>query len=288
MRRRSEGDLSEFKIFETDEFLKPQTHISMEPPDGIEMPTRGISSHQGANHAHPANTLPAFREAVRAGAHQIEFDIRFTCDGELVIMHDQTVDRTTNGSGDVSRKTLEELKELDAGSWKHPAFAGVRIPTLDEVLKIMPHNVWLNLELKGGYQLGVAVAEKVIEQGRAYQSFIAAKHREAAEGARSVVPNILICNMTRRVDVDLYVSETIENGDTFIQLRSQDGRPTPEQICRLKDAGVKINFYKADVPEELDELYALGIDFPLVNNLHPMMERARQLGIMPQKVMWYE
>lgn len=248
------------------------------PPEGIALPERGISSHRGSNHTHPENTLPAFQEAIRAGAHQIELDVYLTDHGDLVVIHDRTVDRTSDGRGDVRQMTLAEIRRLDAGSWKDERFAGVRIPTLDEALEIMPHNVWLNLHLKGGYELGSAVAKKVLEHRRAYQAFLAAG-RDAANGARSVFAEILICNMTRRADLDRYVEETIQHGDAFIQFRGRDGMPTPAQIHRLKEAGVRINYFGTNDPEELERLYELGIQFPLVDDLHPMMERAEQLGI---------
>ncbi len=245
----------------------------------IEMPTQGISAHRGENRIHPENTLPAFREAIRAGAQQIEMDVYLTDHGDLVVIHDSTVDRTTDGTGDLREMTLDEIKSLDAGSWKDPRFAGERIPTLEEALAIMPRNVWLNLHLKGGRALGEAVATMVIEQGRMHQAFLAA-NRQAAEGARSVDEGILICNMERRGgDVARYIDETIAHGYAFIQLHHRHTMPAPEQMQRLKDAGVRVNYYGTDDPGALEALYDLGVDFVLTDNLLPMMERAKQLGI---------
>ncbi len=247
-------------------------------PDGIELPRRGLSSHRGANYTHPENTLAAFHEAIRAGVHQIELDVYLTDHGDLVVIHDRTVDRTTDGTGDIRRMTLDEIKSLDAGSWKDPKFTGERIPTLDEALRIMPHNIWLNLHLKGGRELGAAVARKVLDHRRGYQAFLAAG-AEAAAGAREVFPDVLICNMQRQRDWDLYVDQTIENGDAFIQLLRRAG--TPEQMQRLKQAGVTINLCCVNDPDVLEGLFQAGVDFPLVDDLHPMMERAKQLGFEP-------
>ncbi|MDP7584767.1 MAG: glycerophosphodiester phosphodiesterase family protein, partial [Verrucomicrobiota bacterium] len=79
---------------------------------------------------HRENTIAAFREAIRLGAHMIEFDVALTGDGKLVLMHDHTIDRTTDGSGRVEEWLLADLKKLDAGSWKNSRFEGERIPTL--------------------------------------------------------------------------------------------------------------------------------------------------------------
>lgn len=92
--------------------------------EGIAMPARGLCAHRGAMSTHPENTLPAVKEAVRLGAHMIEFDIQLTKDDALVLMHDAMVDRTTNGKGKVADHTLAELKLLDAGSKMSQKFAG--------------------------------------------------------------------------------------------------------------------------------------------------------------------
>ena len=90
----------------------------------IRLPKRGLCAHRGAMDTHPENTLSAFREAIRSGAHMIEFDVRLTADGVPVIIHDPSVDRTTDGEGEVGGLTCAEIKELDAGKWKGPEFEG--------------------------------------------------------------------------------------------------------------------------------------------------------------------
>ena len=116
----------------------------------FQMPTKGICAHRGASVSHPENTLAAFKEAIRLGAHMIELDLALSKDDAIVVLHDSTLDRTTNGKGLVSDWSLKELKTLDAGSFKATHFKGERIPTFQEVLAIMPENIWLNVHLKGG------------------------------------------------------------------------------------------------------------------------------------------
>ena len=100
------------------------------------MPSSIIIAHRGLDEAFPENSLIAFRAALERGM-AIEIDVRGTFDGELVVMHDDTVDRTTDGSGAVANMTLPELKQLDAGSWWGSEFAGERIPTLSETLDVV-------------------------------------------------------------------------------------------------------------------------------------------------------
>lgn len=99
-------------------------------------------AHRGYSAIAPENTLPALAAAVLAGATFVEFDVRTTADGVPVVIHDRTVDRTTDGSGKVWELTFDEVAVLDAGSWFSPAYTGVRIPRLSEVLDLLrPHAV---------------------------------------------------------------------------------------------------------------------------------------------------
>ena len=255
-----------------------------EPPPGaktraaITMPARGICAHRGASRSHPENTLAAFREAIRLGAHQIELDVRLSSDGQLVLMHDATVDRTTDGHGRVADLTLAEIKRLDAGSWKGAKFAGEKVPTLAEALAVMPQNVWLNLHLKGGADLGAAVAREVVRQKRTHQAFLACS-RAAAGTARKVHAGILICNMERQGTSTRYVNETIAGKCRFIQLA---GWPAlPEDMRRLREAGIRINYFGTNNPKMLKPLYGAGVEFPLVDDVATMMEAARKLGVEP-------
>jgi len=94
------------------------------------------------------NTLPSFEKAIKLGADGTEFDVRLTKDGQMVILHDSSVDDTTDGSGEVSKMTFAEVRELDAGAWFDREFAGTRIPTLDEVLETLGKSLLINIEIK--------------------------------------------------------------------------------------------------------------------------------------------
>ena len=110
-----------------------------------------IFAHRGSKVTHPENTLASFKEAVRVGSDGIELDVHLTKDGQLVVIHDETVDRTTNGTGEIRNLTLAEIKAMDAGSWFNETFAGEKIPTLEEVLLLLTElgfNGQLNIELK--------------------------------------------------------------------------------------------------------------------------------------------
>lgn len=241
------------------------------------LPSRGLCAHRGASSTHPENTLPALREAVRLGAHMIEFDLILSQDGVLVLMHDATVDRTTNGKGRVADLTLAQLRSLDAGAKKDARYAGTRIPTFAEALAIFPHDVWLNCHLKGGFAAGAAAARVIAGAGRRHQAFLAAT-AEATRGAREAVPGILICNMERQADSLAYAQQTIAMRAPFIQLRGE-GEVPAEVVRLLREAGVRVNYYHDETPAGLRRLWQAGIDFPLVNDLAAALPVAREFGI---------
>jgi glycerophosphoryl diester phosphodiesterase len=109
-----------------------------------------VVAHRGASGLAPENTLAAFRLAVEQGAPCVECDVHLTADGVPIVIHDATVDRTTNGSGAVSAMRFEDLRRLDAGAWRGGEFTGERLPTLDETLAACAGRARLVVELKAG------------------------------------------------------------------------------------------------------------------------------------------
>ena len=109
-----------------------------------------VAAHRGWCEKYPENTMEAFRAALEIGVDQIETDVRVSKDGHLVLIHDATVDRTTNGTGKVKDLTLAQLKALDAGSHKGAEFAGCQIPTLIEFMELVKDHptITLDIELK--------------------------------------------------------------------------------------------------------------------------------------------
>ncbi len=108
-----------------------------------------IVAHRGASIAFPENTIEAYQGAIDAGAHLFEIDLRKTKDGELVSLHDDTLDRTTNSTGPVGDKTLLELRLLDAGSWHSAKFKGAKIPVFREILETAGTSSSVLIDLKG-------------------------------------------------------------------------------------------------------------------------------------------
>ena len=164
-----------------DEFLNPEGRT-------------WVIAHRGFSGKAPENTLIAIREAILIGADMAEIDVTLSSDGKIVVIHDETLDRTTNGSGEVSQFTLEELQKLDAGSWFDPQFAGERIPTLDEVLETVEGKILLNIEIKSeAVERGIAaeVVAEVQRRGMAGQIVISSFSPTALENVRSQSPDLV-------------------------------------------------------------------------------------------------
>ena len=107
-----------------------------------------LYAHRGASAEAPENTLAAFRRALAAGADGIELDVHLSADGTPMVIHDDTLERTTDGCGPVAAHPLAALQGLDAGSWFAPHFAGEPLPTLAETLQLLAGRLRLNLEVK--------------------------------------------------------------------------------------------------------------------------------------------
>lgn len=129
-----------------------------------------VAAHRGWSERYPENTIEAFKAAIELGVDQLETDVRMSKDGELVIMHDPSVDRTTNGSGDVAQLTLDELKALDAGIKKGAEYAGCRIPTFIEFMELVKElpTMTLDIELKeyptkGNEAISYSVCDRVLK-----------------------------------------------------------------------------------------------------------------------------
>jgi len=149
-----------------------------------------VVGHRGTVEFAPENTLAAFEAAIQRGAHLLEIDIRTTSDGHLVLIHDATVDRTTNGTGRVADLTLEEIQALDAGSWFDPAFEGEKIPTLEEALLFMKGRALPDLDIKDAdpKQLADLLQEVGMTEGITAHS----GNWRVLDELRELVPGVLI------------------------------------------------------------------------------------------------
>jgi glycerophosphoryl diester phosphodiesterase len=122
-----------------------------------------VVAHRGGRKWAPENTLSSFRKALELGVDGVELDIHRCKTGELIVIHDEDLARTTNGDGFIADKTLDELKKLDAGSWYDKSFAGEKLPLLDEVLKLVQGKTEINIEIKNGYKTYPGIEDDLLK-----------------------------------------------------------------------------------------------------------------------------
>ena len=153
-----------------------------------------IIAHRGDTSASPENTMPAFYRAIEAGADGIELDVRLTRDKELVVFHDYTLGRTSDGYGLVNHYTLKELLSLDVGSWFSPRFTGEPPPSLDQVFESLPRDFLLNVEMKvvikDMQQVAHRVAETIARHQRRASTLVASFNPVALYHLRRLDPRI--------------------------------------------------------------------------------------------------
>lgn len=197
---------------------KPVTGICSDMPELVN-PFRapseypfGIVCHRGANTIAPENTLPAFECALAAGFDFIELDLHITADGEIVVIHDPMLERTTDGTGPVTQHTLADLRALDAGAWFDPFFAGTRIPTLEDVLDLLRrYDGRAYLEFKSAPP--ASVLERVERAGLLDRVFFWSFNRDFLVTLRQLSASAQI--MARREDYPT-LKETIADFDANI------------------------------------------------------------------------
>ncbi len=132
-----------------------------------------VIAHRGANRVAPQNTMDAFKNAIKFKADGFETDVHMTSDGVPVICHNYTVDKTSDGKGEIAKRTLEQLRRLDFGSYFHHSFKGTKMPTLDEFLALSQKARLkvINIEIKSPLNKDYTIADKIIEAVRAYNLF---------------------------------------------------------------------------------------------------------------------
>jgi glycerophosphoryl diester phosphodiesterase len=161
------------------------------PPDVARAAARvrEVIGHMGSCADRPGNTLAGLRRAVEAGAHAAEVDVRTTKDGVLVCVHDDTVDRTTDGTGRVAALTLADLKKLDAGVKFDPKYKGERVPTLREVLEAAKGKIGVMIDLKeDGAEYTAAIAAEVRRFGEPKRLVLGIRSVAHAERFRKLLP----------------------------------------------------------------------------------------------------
>jgi glycerophosphoryl diester phosphodiesterase len=221
-----------------------------------------ILGHRGAKANAPENTLVAISRAHEEGASWIEFDAKLTKDNHVVLMHDETLDRTSNGKGLVADAALAEIQKLDAGSWFGPAFAGERIPTLDEAMALMARlGMGFNIEIKPCPGREAETAERacaaVLANWRGPTPIVSSFKRLSLEAAKASAPALPRGYLAEELGRDW---RTQAESLGCVAIHPGWKLLTRQQVRDIKEAGFKALVWTVNEPERARELVAWGVD----------------------------
>ena len=217
------------------------------------MPILNIG-HRGAKGHVTENTVASFLKAQELGAQAIELDVHACASGELVVIHDFTVDRVTNGSGEVHKLSLEQLKALTVNG-------GHTIPTLDEVFETVGNRCFVNIEMKGRHTaqpVSDFIERYVTEKGYAYTNFIVSSfQREELANMSRINPNVPLGILTQASIHQAWEWAVEYNA---VALHPHFSLLTESNVLKAKEAGYKIYTWTVNEPEDIARVKALGVD----------------------------
>lgn len=225
-----------------------------------------LMAHRGNSALAPENTLAAFAKALDSRPEWIELDVHLSADGQVVVMHDRTVDRTTNGTGALAELTLAQIKALEAGSWFGAEFAGELVPTLAEVVELVGDRSRLNVEIKLAADNPGApqqVVEVLRQGGVLAASMISSFDLEAVLEVRELTPEPALALITgRATDLD----RAREAGLPWLNLHA--AATTEALLQQAREAGIAVTVWTVDSPAQMEHFASLGVEALCTNAPH--------------------
>lgn len=222
-----------------------------------------IIAHRGASGYAPENTLAAFKKALDQNCTGIEFDVQMTKDGEIIVCHDYTVERTTNGSGHIKNLTLAEIKELDAGLWFDKKFAGEEIPTLEEIFEIVPPGVLMNIEIKNlaaeRRDIEKEVVDLVVKHGRIDDVIISSFDHLSLKTVREINKHIKIGVLLYAYLLDPWSYIKAHDFDAY-SIHPAEEYLHKDFVKEAHEHGYKIFCYTVNDKETANAMYKMGVD----------------------------
>jgi glycerophosphoryl diester phosphodiesterase len=222
-----------------------------------------VIAHRGASSYAPENTFAAFDLAMRMGVQHIELDVEATSDGHIVVIHDDTLNRTTDGSGPVTNHTLATLQALDAGSWFGTQFAGERIPTFTEVLSRYKGRVHIHTEIKGrSTYLSQRTADLVQQHGMGDHVTITSFQKARLEEIRVYAPQLATSWLVPEVG-DAVLTQARNLG--LRQICPRANMVTADLVNRLHAEGFVVRAWGVATEALMQQVVQAGADGMTVN-----------------------
>lgn len=227
-----------------------------------------IIAHRGASGEAPENTLAAFQLAIEQGCDGIELDIHVTKDGQLIVIHDENIKRTTNGEGFVGDMTAEQLKKYDAGSWFSAKYKDERLPLLEEVLEIVPKEIFINIEIKNipSYYEGIEkkLLDIIVQKRRINQVIVSSFDHQCLYRLKK---------LNRRISIGLLYCENVVDPVAFAKLFGfpvvslhPDYKAIREiEIMKAVQSGLKVFPWTVNSVDNMERMIRYGVSGIITN-----------------------
>ena len=247
----------------------------------MDIKTPVIIAHRGASRQAPENTMAAFKRALELGSGGIELDVHLSADGHLVVIHDEQVDRTSNGRGFVRDMTLKELRSLDFGSWFSPEFKDEKIPELEEVMQLIAG--WdglFNIEIKNGpiFYPGIekAVADAIAKYKLTQRTIVSSFNHYSLVEIRRINPEIKTAPLYM---AGLYKPCEYARSIGAFAIHPLFYNIVPEVMKDCKKNGIMVNPFTVDQPEYIKAMVAAGVDGIITNVPDIALNIIREMGV---------
>lgn len=227
-----------------------------------------IVAHRGDSASAPENTVAAIESAIALQVDMVEVDIRLTGDGVAVLMHEETVDFTTSGTGLVTDFSWDEIRNLDAGSWRGPEFSGETVRSLDEILRLTSDRVALNLDIRtpdAAEPTAQAISSAGLESRTVISGCTAADVEAVRDAATGVSALLNVDDLLEGIDPDVALSVVHESVEIAVEvggiaINVPHALVTTELVEHAHDAGIGLWTFTVDETDRFVALMELGAD----------------------------
>ena len=241
-----------------------------------------IFAHRGDFAHAPENTLPSFQQALQKGADGVELDAKLTSDGHVIVIHDSTVDRTTDGKGRVTSLTLEAIRKLDAGRWFNEKFAGTKVPLLEEVFEMVGTDKMINIELTNYSSprdgLVVKVCELIKRHNNHSQILFSSFFSSNLKIAAQTLPEIPRGLLAMPGWVGLWARSFGFMFGDYQALHPHISNASREQMQRAHRLKRRVHVWTANTPEEINRLKEWGVDGIITDEPQTAVRALRRSG----------
>jgi glycerophosphoryl diester phosphodiesterase len=247
---------------------KKETDKSMKKVENHKPPI--IIAHRGGAKLAPENTLASFKNAIALGVDMIEIDVHLSRDLEIIVIHDESMDRTTNGTGEIRDLTLDEIKKYDAGSWFSEDFKNQKVPTLDETLKAINGQCKLLIEIKDGDERYPGLEERIVQtikkrnatQWVVVQSF----NKNSILRIKEMYPELITYYLLGKNFNQFYseISDEISKGNSiereFNGIAPHYSSLDKNKVALLHNAGYGVYTFTVNDKSDMQKVIEIGVD----------------------------